>query len=302
MATDAAKDVVIGGDYSGAVDFGGGALPSTGTKDVFLAMYDAGGKWLWFNHFGGPSGSGGVSSVALDPSGKVLAAGPFTGTIDFGGSAPLVSQGTSDTFVLALDPSSGATISAERFGASGVAVNANKIATDALGNVLLSGGLSGTMDFGCGPVYAITVDSFLVQMNDSGACLWSEHFGAGDLSNVLASGLAVDGSNHVVVGGTFQGSVDFGGPSPILSGGANDVFVAKLASGGAPLWAYGFGDPNNGQSVAELFDLTTDTSSNVLVTGEFSGSMDFGSVPPLVSMGGFDIFVAKLGPLTPDAR
>ncbi len=235
-----------------------------------------------------------MSSIAIDSLGKVLAAGTFTGTIDFGGSAPLVSQGDRDTFVLELDPSSGATLWAESFGAPGVSVAATNIATDALGNLLLSGGFTGTVDFGCGPISPLTVDSFLVKMSGSGTCTWSKHVGT-DGSNVFAVGLAADGSNHVVVGGSFQGGVDFGGASPILSGGADDVFVAKLASGGSALWAYGYGDPVNGLSVAELFGLATNPSSNVLVTGEFSGTMEIGNVP-LVSTGGWDIFVAKLAP------
>ena len=60
---------------------------------------------------------------------------------------------------------------------------------------------------------------------------------------------------------------------------------------GALLWSKRFGDPGR-QGVA---DLALDSTGNILLTGSFNGSIDFGN-GPLVSAGGLDVLVAKLSP------
>jgi hypothetical protein len=160
------------------------------------------------------------------------------------------------------------------------------------------GSLNGAVDFGCGPVTPSGArDSFLVEFDALGACAWAWHFEAGTASATAnASAVAVDGSQHVLAGGDFTGAVDVPNIAPIQSGGATDAFLAKLNSDGNGVWTYGYGDPSDQSSFCTIAGIATDASSNVLVTGSFSGSLNLGDVPPLVSMGGEDVFVAKLGP------
>jgi hypothetical protein len=77
----------------------------------------------------------------------------------------------------------------------------------------------------------------------------------------------------------------------MLSAGDGDVFLAKLDSNGGHLWSKRAGDP-----MAQIgWSLARDNASNVVMTGQFLGTMDFGG-GQLVSEGGFDIFVAKFSP------
>ena len=120
------------------------------------------------------------------------------------------------------------------------------------------------------------------------ATLWSKRFG--DASSQVGNSVATDASGNVIVTGSFQGTVNFGGDT-LTSAGSDDIFVAKFDAAGVHQWSQRFGDATSqvGQSVA------TDASGNVIVTGSIQGTVNFGS-GTLTSAGTTDIFVAKFGP------
>ncbi|MGH9649787.1 MAG: SBBP repeat-containing protein, partial [Terriglobales bacterium] len=72
--------------------------------------------------------------------------------------------------------------------------------------------------------------------------------------------------------------------------GSYDIFVAKFAGAdGSHLWSKRFG--NTGVDVGR--GVAVDTGGNVLATGNFQVSVDFGG-GTLTALGSNDIFVAKL--------
>ncbi|MCH2633222.1 MAG: SBBP repeat-containing protein, partial [Acidimicrobiales bacterium] len=101
-------------------------------------------------------------------------------------------------------------------------------------------------------------------------------------------GVAVDGSGNVYVTGHFTGTVDFGA-GDVTSTGGYDVFVTKLNSSGVHQWTntYGSTQDDTGNEVA------VDSSGNVHVTGNFTGTVDFGA-GDVTSAGSNDVFVTKL--------
>jgi hypothetical protein len=77
--------VVATGSFEGTLDFGGGALTSAGSSDVFLvALGLAAGGHQWSRRFGNTSAQRGLD-VDVDASGGVYVVGDFAGTVDFGG-------------------------------------------------------------------------------------------------------------------------------------------------------------------------------------------------------------------------
>src|SRR4029079_15639953 len=81
------------------------------------------------------------------------------------------------------------------------------------------------------------------------------------------------GDNLVVVG-TFQNTVDFGGTS-LTSAGSADIFVAKYSSSGSLLWAKRFG----GTGTEKCQGVALDGADNILITGGYGfygTSVDFG--------------------------
>ncbi|APR82049.1 Hypothetical protein A7982_07398 [Minicystis rosea] len=92
---------LIAGYATGAFDFGGGKLlGGEEHKGGFLTRLDASGGHVWSRAF---TGEGDLleTSVAATPTGSVVLAGTFTGTIDFA-EGPATSVGKRDLFVVKL--------------------------------------------------------------------------------------------------------------------------------------------------------------------------------------------------------
>ena len=108
--------------------------------------------------------------------------------------------------------------------------------------------------------------------------------------------IALDSSGNIYSTGVFTGTVDFDpgdGVANLTSAGENDIFISKLDPSGNYLWAKRFGDTtgDTGKSIA------IDSSGNVLVTGDFTGTIDFdpgAGVTNRTSNGSYDFFILKL--------
>ena len=286
IATDGAGNVLVTGYFGATADLGGGPLTSAGLLDIFVAKYNASGTHVWSQRFG-DTGNDQGRAIAVDGAGNVLVTGDFLGTVDFGGG-PLTSAGGNDIFVAKYD-ASGTHVWSQRFG---IFLNGDRglgIAVDGAGNVLVTGYFQGSVDFGGGPLaFAGGSDIFVAKYDPGGTHIWSQRFG--DTGFDQGNGIAVDAANNVLVIGEFLGTVDFGG-GPLTSAGQIDIFAARYDPGGTHIWSQRFGDTgkDHGRSI------TADGASNVLVTGDFQGTADFGG-GPLTSAGSADIVVAKYQP------
>jgi hypothetical protein len=171
MKMDSAGNTWLAGPLINTLDFGCGPLSQVTSSDAYLVKLDPSGSCVFSRridrgfHF------------EIDASGDALIALAFNGTIDLGGG-PLTSVGTADVAVAKLDPLGNHRWS-KRFGGPGFAVTSLAIATDGLGDVLLKGAFSGTVDFGGGPVTAGTgrcdPDAFITKLAPSGALTWSKY-------------------------------------------------------------------------------------------------------------------------------
>jgi hypothetical protein len=106
-----------------------------------------------------------------------------------------------------------------------------------------------------------------------GAHLWSKHFG-GSVAGVDSAkpvGIVVDGTGASVVLGTLNGSVNFGGGS-LTSAGGGDVYLAKYSAVGGYLWSKRFGGTSNEVPKG----IAVDSAGNIVITGFFAGSVNFG--------------------------
>ena len=78
----------------------------------------------------------------------------------------------------------------------------------------------------------------------------------------------------------------------------HDVFVLKLAPGGAHVWSKRFGDSTQQDDYQHSLGIASDPGANVLVTGYMAGVTDFGSGDVFANdpAASGDAFVAKLAP------
>ena len=291
VAVDTWGNVIVTGWFQGAVDFGGGLLTSAGTYDVFVAKFDPAGNHLWSKRFGDANWQW-ATDVAVDGAGNLVVAGAFHGIVDFGGgpltSAGFGSEGLEDIFMVKFDPA-GYHLWSKRFGDADSQTGAY-VAVDESGNIFSSGGFFGVVDFGGGALVSAgdgTSDIFMVKFDPAGNHVWSQRFGDDD--DQPGGEVVVEASGTVVVQGDFAGAVDFGG-GPLTSAGWYDIFVARFDPAGNHLFSERFGDATLQMSTG----VAVDGWGHVVVAGRFWGTVDFGG-GPLVTAGGFDIFLVKFG-------
>jgi hypothetical protein len=283
VAADGLGNVIVTGTFYGTVDFGGGALTSAGGQDVFIAKFDAGGNHLWSKRFG-DTASQYENDVTTDAAGNVIVAGYFLGTMDFGGGA-LTSAGNHDIYVAKLDPG-GNHLWSSSFGDASPQ-SASGVAVDGAGNVIVTGIFKGTVDFGGGGfTSAGDFDIYVAKFDAAGAHVWSKRYG--DANPNYTFSVTTDGLNNIILGGYFYGTVDFGGGG-LTSAGLQDIYTVKFDAAGTHLWSKRFGDVSDLQWA---LGISTDGSDNVIMTGQFEGTVDFGG-GALTSAGGFDGYVAR---------
>jgi hypothetical protein len=282
VAIDGQGNVIITGHYYGSVDFGGGPHSSSALLDIYVAKFDAGGNYLWSQSFGGTGDQYGEAIVA-DAVGSLALAGPFAGSVDFGGG-PLNSAGTLDIYVARLKPS-GLYLWSQRFGDASYQI-ANAIAIEGSNNIVVAGEFEGTVNFGGGPLSSAgNNDVFVAKFNSGGTHLWSRSFGDGNDQTAVA--VTTDRSGNVAVAGDFKGTLDFGG-GPLTGSGAEDIFLAEFDANGNHIWSQRFGDP----AFQHGFGVAADGWGNLTVAGHITGTTDFGG-GPINSAGSFDVVLAR---------
>jgi PKD repeat protein len=288
IAVDGCGNVLVTGEFTGTVDFGGGALTSAGDRDVFVAKFaGADGRHLWSRRFGAALTDLG-NGIGTDASGNVFVTGLFQNTVDFGGGA-FTSAGGRDVFVAKYAAADGQHLWSKRLGSTSIDEGCG-LAVDGSGEVVVTGSFIGTVDFGGGPISTPNAgsDAFVVKYSNLGVHRWSKRLGStnGDSGEAVA----IDGSGNVTVTGAFQGAVDFGGGS-LTSAGSFDIFVAQYrGTDGQHVWSRRYGGTGNDrcQGVAS-------NTGTVAVTGYFPGTVNFGD-GSRTSAGSNDIFLFDLQP------
>lgn len=111
--------------------------------------FNGAGVYHWSKRFGDGTAAQSANAVAIDGAGNIALTGTFLGAVDFGGG-PLTAAGASygDLFVAQVSPS-GAYLWSERYG-DGQDQAGIGIGIDTVGDVYVTGNLTGSMDLGTG--------------------------------------------------------------------------------------------------------------------------------------------------------
>jgi hypothetical protein len=303
ITTDPDGNVYSTGYFQGTADFDPGAatfdLISEGSRDIYVAKLDAAGDFVWAKSIGG-SGFDNGNSISVDELGNVLITGGFQDTVDFdpgAGIVELYSKGLFDVFIAKLD-GSGNFEWAKSIGGLETDLGTG-LCTDAEGNVYTTGYFNGTVDFDPGlPIVNLVSggsrDIFVSKLDPSGNFVWAKRQGGTGDNRGFA--IAIDSLDNIYTTGMFENSADFDpGISAfnLTSIGNNDVFISKLNTAGAFLWAIQMGgsDDDEGNSI------TIDATGNIYTTGVFEDIADFDPSPEtfnLTSEGGTDVFIHKI--------
>lgn len=263
VAVDAAGNVVVTGILASSADFGGGALTSAGSYDVFVAKFDPTGALLWANRYGDNVAQW-ASDIGVDGTGNIVLTGTFLGTVDFG-AGPLTNPSpVANVFLAKLDPN-GSAIWSQQFGPSSADVT--DLGVGAGGTIAIIGSMWSTVDFGSGPLTSAGgSDGFVAVFDANGGALWSKRFGS--VNDDSGHGVAVDGAD-VALTGRFLGAIDLGA-GPIVST-TERGFAAKLDATGNLVWAQAFP-----AFAVSGNDVVVDAAHNVVLTGIYKGNGSFG--------------------------
>lgn len=310
LARDAGGNLYLGGGFSGSTDFdpstGLQVLTSLAGQDGYVAKYSPTGSLLWARRFGGP-GTDEVNDLAVDAAGNVYAGGVFSGQADalpIAGPA-IVSAGGADGFVLSLDVGGAVRWALPVGGVQEDAVSA--IVATSGGILTIAGSFRGSADFArnSGIPFQLPAqggaDVFLASYSPLGELQWAKGIGGVNEESVPPGGLALDGQNGTALLGAFSGNADFD-PGPGLvskaSLSAADLFLARYDASGGFSSVVTLGGPGTITGVRAL----ADQDGSVLLTGWFTGSLDFDpgsgvtSRSSLGQAGATDAFVARYGP------
>jgi hypothetical protein len=299
----------VGGSFDGIVNFADPSQLRTSqftmssdvsSPDGYLASFDVDGSFRWSGSISGSQAKA-VSDVAVDDAGNVVATGHYVGTVDFNprkAHADAVAL-TQQAFVLKWTALGGFDWMGGLGGAGttyGTAVTA-----DRAGNVYTTGAFSDIADFdpGAGTIPLTAPASgqvFLSKLDSAGAFAGAVAMGGSTAVGVGPGDVAVDKGQNVYLTGRFSGTQDFDplfGTTNLTSAGANDVFVSKLDSGGALVFARRMGGATEDAGLG----LVLDRAGDILVGGAFTGTADFATIGPalnLASAGDEDGFVMRL--------
>jgi hypothetical protein len=210
ISTDSSGNIYVTGNTTGSL-LGYGNL---GSKDAFIAKYDASGNQLWVKQFGS-SGEDSALGISTDSSGNVYVTGETAGSLP--GYSNL---GSKDAFVAKYD-ASGNQLWVKQFGSSGED-SARGISTDSSGNIYVTGVTAGSL-----PGYSNlgSNDAFVTKYDASGNQLWVKQFGTSGDDN--ATGISTNSNGNVYVTGFTDGSLP--GNSNL---GSNDAFVVGFDGNG----------------------------------------------------------------------
>lgn len=278
--------VYVTGEFTDSITVDGNTIVGAGGADVFVVCYDTTGAFTWAVSAGASTNDQG-HGIATDASGNVYVAGAYSSTASFGGMMTS-SLGSFDAFIAKYD-NTGAIQWVRSAGGSELD-RAYDVAVSASGIVYATGQFWGSATFdtdvhnsGGG------FDVFLWAVNTSGVLVGSAIGGGSE--DDIGLGVAVDGSNNVLLTGEFHKSMTFGGASngnnTIASRGANDAFLIKIAPGFVYNWSV-----SGGGSEIDIGRSVTTGGSHVYLGGQFSGVARFQN-NNMPSLGGFDAFMAK---------
>ena len=251
--------------------------------DAFVTKLNASGSGLLFSTLLGGSNAEAGNAIALDSTGNIHVVGR-TGSTNF----PVVNaiQSThspaagncTDGFVTKINPAVPSYVFSTYLGGNGCGDNAFGVATDAAGNVYVTGATSST-NFPIANAFQSTLgsgqfnsDAFVTKLTTGGSLSYSTYLGGngGDTGHAIA----VDVSGNAYITG-MTGSTNFPTQNPIQQvpspGANNDAFVTKLnaAGNGLVYSTYLSGLQSDiGRGIA------IDSAGNAVVTGS-TRSVDF---------------------------
>ena len=282
VAVDSSGNTYAAGNIYGigTYDFGNGktAQGMSSGSNLVLVKYNSSGIAQWAKTIVAGTSDSSFSSVTVDSSGNIYAAGYIkgTGSYDFGNGK--TAQGTSggSNIVLVKYDYTGTAQKAITVTSGTSDSSYSSVAVDSSGNIYAAGAIfgTGTYNFGNGKTATGTIGAnniVLVKYNSSGDAQWANTTAGSNTSNFIS--VTTDSSGNIYAAGHIMGNgtYDFGNgktTTGTFAAGAN-ILLVKYSSSGVAQWA---NTVTAGSNTSIFNSITTDTSGNIYAAGIINGT------------------------------
>jgi hypothetical protein len=285
LAVDSSGAIYVMGTFLNSADFGATTLTSVGDSDKFITKLDTAGAFQWAQQWDDIAGT---ASRGLD--------------VDAAGNSYVLTGRLGDAYEIKKFSPSGTAVWSKTIVNRSMLGSAD-LAVTAAGTVYVAGSFDGTVDFdpsartknvSSGSARA----GFVLKLDTNGIFGWVSPFvgkkvGSTDGASGATS-ITLDSSGNVIVGGTFNGTVDFNpGSGTTYLATQSGGFITKLNSSGSLVWV----KPLLGDAATFVYGLDTDATGNIYATGTYSGTVDLDpgtGVYSRTTVGQSDMYVMKL--------
>ncbi len=292
VSVDDNANIYITGSTEDPLDFGSGAASmQPSSHDVFVASYTPTNTYRWSKLYVNAGAQLG-RAITTTANGDVVIIGDTSDDTNLGGGT-IPKGGNLDIFVTRYSGADGNHQWSKLFGKAFDQVGRD-VAMSPDGNVLITGGFEGTIDWKSGTTMsAIGTSDVYVAKLDGLTGNYLAHAQGGKGGTSVGTSIGADAAGNVTVFGHFNGAIDFGGQQVIASTSTYDTFLVKLQSADwKPVWTRQYGNVGNqyGWGAAVSGD------GSALVGGGFYTELEVPPMQSIPSTGGSDLFAARVSP------
>ncbi|RZJ70779.1 MAG: T9SS type A sorting domain-containing protein [Flavobacterium sp.] len=297
--TDAAGNVYIAAPFTGTADLDPGAgvanVVTSLNNNTFLLKLNSAGEYVWARAMEAAQASpNGVYALQTDANGNVYSSGYYNGSLTQG-STTVTSAGTIDSFIQKYDANGNAQW-LKSFGGAYIDY-ASGIVIDGAGNIFVTGVFQSTSDLDPGVSQFIVVgqgltDAFISKLSPNGEFIWAKTLGGNNQEGFGDVKIDNTGNIYLAAYSNSTGMTIATQPTTTFSTtGDYDSILLKIDSAGNPLWVRQFGGTGSDFATRLLLD----TAGKIVVVGQFTGMLNFGSLAPntLTNAGGSDLYITR---------
>lgn len=293
---DATGNVYITGQTATTpfIDFGGGNLNAIGTFDIFVVSFDINGNHRWSRRVGATSGTYNATAITIDNSGNVFVGGILNTNgplLNLGAGFTVNVDGSGeDTFLWKLSAANGTTLGAINMHTTNTSGDMlYDLLIDKTGDLIVTGFYANN-NGGAANCHSLAGSQgiYIAQYNTSLGCLNIKKNIATSINVFYDIKMAIDENNEIILLGTLNGTLDFGGGAIVSDG--EDVCIIKYDNT--------FNHKNSqkffatGGTSQKAKDISVDAANYIYITGYTTGTVDLlGGFLPVFGLE--DVFMAK---------
>lgn len=271
IAVDANGNVFVAGMSNESTSFEGNSYPSLGGKDGFLLKLDTDGNFVFVRTIGCFNDDN-AYDVVVDGSNNVIVTGHFNYALQVSTTSLFQNaKGANDAFLVKFD-NDGAFLWTIPY-ASSAHDYGRRVACDNAGNIYLAGEFKGTINMGGSNLQSPNdMNVYVAKFNPSGDVQWAAQRGASGDDAVKA--LAVTSTGDVYL--AYKQS-------------NTNPYIARYSASGTSQGTIAY----SGSGTLDISDILCDINGNTYITGNYSGTIEFGSTASTSSGSGCDFFIIR---------